>query len=363
MNLLTKRLGLVLAGLLGIGAIASLAIGASYALFSSTPGSQQTQFTAGTVTLTKVSTDTCTFDNMNPGDTSPTCSYTVDYTGSVQAFLLLNVSTSSQAGSGGTPLLDGTATGLQVNINDAAAADNAPGTGPNSNQMFSIGSVSCSSPTTCSSSAPDQEVLYNSSNTHNWVTYGQNATFDVSGYLPLTAGNGYQGGSATVTLTAWAIQVANNDNCGGSGSPCSPLYPVINSVTNVTPTSLQLNYNEPVQFNQNYDTHNGTVYTLYPFDWTIEDYTATLAEGGVNPTPDTCTVTGITTNNGGYPYQGNTWTLTFGACVGSAPVAGDTINFTYAGVGLDHGGGYVASVATPSMLAESPESFNDLTVG
>lgn len=49
MNLVTKRLGLVLAGVVGVGAIASLAIGASFALFTASGPAQSQTFAAGTV--------------------------------------------------------------------------------------------------------------------------------------------------------------------------------------------------------------------------------------------------------------------------------------------------------------------------
>ncbi len=49
MNLFTKRLGLVLAGVVGVGAIASLAIGASFALFTASGPAQSQTFAAGTV--------------------------------------------------------------------------------------------------------------------------------------------------------------------------------------------------------------------------------------------------------------------------------------------------------------------------
>ena len=86
MNLFTKRFALVLGGVIGVGAIAALAIGASFALFSATsPGGSQT-FQAGTVSLNSPATGNCAVSNLEPGDTG-TCSFTVDYGGSLPAYI------------------------------------------------------------------------------------------------------------------------------------------------------------------------------------------------------------------------------------------------------------------------------------
>ncbi len=70
MNLFTKRLGLVLAGVVGVGAIASLAIGASFALFTSTTTPLNQTFDVGTVVATQgTSEDAVITDGyLAPGD-------------------------------------------------------------------------------------------------------------------------------------------------------------------------------------------------------------------------------------------------------------------------------------------------------
>lgn len=68
MSLFTKRFGLVLAGVVGVGAIAALALGASFALFTSTANGPSQTFTAGTVTLNTPATGSCTgISNLEPG--------------------------------------------------------------------------------------------------------------------------------------------------------------------------------------------------------------------------------------------------------------------------------------------------------
>ena len=101
MNLFTKRFGLVLAGVVGVGAVASLAMGASFALFSSNVTGAANTFSAGTVTLAANSdaSTTCNVGPMSPGDSStgyplgignntdPTCVAAVNYTGNLGAYI------------------------------------------------------------------------------------------------------------------------------------------------------------------------------------------------------------------------------------------------------------------------------------
>lgn len=88
MNLLSKRFGLVLAGVVGVGVIAALTIGASFALFNAQKSTPTHTFTAGTVALNNPAFGTCTPTTgaLEPGD-SGTCTFTVNYTGNLPAYI------------------------------------------------------------------------------------------------------------------------------------------------------------------------------------------------------------------------------------------------------------------------------------
>ena len=108
----------------------------------------------------------------------------------------LGVNTVSKAGNGaaasGTAteaLLDGQTTGLQVSVSDS------------SGNTFGIGTPSCAGAypdaTSCTSTDGSQ-VVPGASSVSSWVD-----TITVSWSLPLVAGNPYEGGSATVSVTAY----------------------------------------------------------------------------------------------------------------------------------------------------------------
>jgi hypothetical protein len=192
MNLFTKRIGLLLSAVVGVGAIAALSIGASFSLFSATqPGGSQT-FTAGTVSMYAPTSATCntTVGTMEPGD-SGTCYFSVSYGGSLPAYIGATATVTSQTpGSGGGNLADV----LSFQINGIAQTSSNP-------------------------------VLIGNSTT------GAPYTADVVYTLSSSAGDSYQGSSATVTVTFHAVQCSNNGaNADGSLSPdanesCSAAQP------------------------------------------------------------------------------------------------------------------------------------------
>lgn len=227
MPLWTRRLALV-AG--AVGASGALVAGASLALFQSAAGLQADTFAAGTVTVGNEASEssTCTIAAMAPGDSSSSlvfpgtddandssCAYEVRYVGNLPAWIGLDVTTSSAAGSPGTEaLLDGQAGGLQVVIQDSYG------------NHFTIGPVSCTGSypdaASCQSSAPDQLVDKTGSNhvlPDHSVTNGWSDTFVVDYALPLASPNPYQGGTAQVVLTAVAVQAGNNPLIGSPPAP------------------------------------------------------------------------------------------------------------------------------------------------
>ncbi len=171
MNLFTKRFGLVLGGVVGVGAIAALAIGASFALFTSTATGGTQTFTAGTVNLYNPITETCTANvsNMEPGDTA-TCQFQVDYNGSLPTYVGAEASATGAL----TPELSFTING------------NSQGTDP---------------------------VLIGNSYSDGSGPY----TASVAYTLSINADNPYQNTSAVVTVTFYAVQCSNNW-AGGSAA-------------------------------------------------------------------------------------------------------------------------------------------------
>lgn len=236
-----KRL-LLTVGAVGVTGV--LVTATSFALFTSQSSAQTDAFAAGTVILTSGSS-ACSFTNMEAGD-SHSCTYTVTYTGSLAAWITLGISSTSTAqaasqaqGSatleGGQALLDpAQPNGLQVTISDNQ------GTKP---QYFTLGTQKCSNIGTgsnlsdpgyqdsCASTAtptlilgqgPDSIQHCNRDNScitvggNGAVTKGWTDTFTVTGSLPLTSGNIYQGGNAEINLVANAFQASNNSDVAPS---------------------------------------------------------------------------------------------------------------------------------------------------
>lgn len=176
MSLFSRRLGLLGAGVVGVGAIAALTVGASFSLFTAQAGPARTVFTAGTVSLNSPASVSCPVQNLEPGD-SGTCDFTVNYGGSLPAYI----------GAIATP------------------------SGTLAQQMtFDINGTSQASPT---------PVLIG-----DWTTVSGSHTFTatVAYTLALSAPNAYQHTSATLSVEFYATQCSNNGlNPDGSVSTSS----------------------------------------------------------------------------------------------------------------------------------------------
>ena len=207
---LRRRLVLAAAAIASIGSAATLATGLTSGLFSASATSGGNVFTAGTVTLAAGSpaSVTCTISDMVPGDSSAgapigakadtTCTYNVKYTGSATAWLGVDIAVTN----GGTPMYDGTATGLQLYLNDASPTTYLTSTAPAGGTIYlQQGGTPASLPAGATAdllvgttpAAPNTDV-----------------SFSLDYALPSGAGNAYQGGSVTVTLTFHAVQSGNN---------------------------------------------------------------------------------------------------------------------------------------------------------
>jgi hypothetical protein len=211
-----RRLALGAAAATTVGAVATLVAGFTFGLFSATQSSGANTFTAGTVTVGAGSpaSVTCTISNMVPGDSSSgastgsnadtPCTYNVKYTGSASAWLAVDVA----VGNGSTVLYDGTATGLQLYLKDGSTSY------VNGTTFAQQGGGSASLP---AGTTPNLLVSTSPAAT------GTAVNFSLDYALPTAAGNGYQGGSTTVTLTFHAVQSGNNALPGGcaAGQQCN----------------------------------------------------------------------------------------------------------------------------------------------
>lgn len=138
--------------------------------------------------------------DMAPGDSPAACTLGLTYSGSLSAYLAVDVLVETQAGSGGTTLYDpGGSNGLAVTITD--------------NQGTPVTYTMPTTSTTCPEGAPGGSTCYELDNEllgTSAYTSGTSDTMSTSVSLPLAAGNGFQGGAAQVILTGHAVQSKNN---------------------------------------------------------------------------------------------------------------------------------------------------------
>jgi hypothetical protein len=265
MNLFTKRFGLVLAGVIGVGAIATLAMGASFALFSAQSQSGTKTFAAGTVKFNTDQSSTysvCSETNLEPGDSSTgyvganvldsgnhdplltPCTFYGEYTGSLSAYVGLDITVTSTSAPGefysptdiiGPSAVPGEcvpatapATGFicdnyaLINNQDPSYAE----------QQFQIQAFDASGGPLGAPKIVDSNLTMTCTETNPHTTTAvQTCTSTITGpvliatvtggiesgladtldyYLPLAAGNGYQGATATVTEFFVAVQCSNN---------------------------------------------------------------------------------------------------------------------------------------------------------
>lgn len=208
MHISRKRLLVSAGGITAAGAVAALVVGSTLGLFSSTPASETNSFAAGTVTLSSDATGACTTTtNIAPGD-GGTCTFKATYSGSLPAYIGLNVLIETQAGSGGTKLYNpaDSTKDLSVTISDGLTTYTIPATA-----------------TTCSG-APAGSTCYELDNelVSDTPASGGTTTWTTTWSLPTASGNGYQGGAAQVILTAHAVQSAHNPNSGTTDTPGAP---------------------------------------------------------------------------------------------------------------------------------------------
>ena len=214
-----KRVALGGSLIASIGVVATIVVGMTLGLYGT---SQASTGDGGTVTVGTgaPASVTCTIANMMPGDSSTgapigsqadsACTYNVKYTGSASAWLAVDVAITN----GSTALYDGTATGLQLYLNDANSTY-LTSTAPTSGTTFKTAAGTATS----LPAAGIQDLLVSATAAAANTAVG----FTLDYALPIASGNIYQGGSATVTLTFHAVLAGTNSlpsTCTSAGSQC-----------------------------------------------------------------------------------------------------------------------------------------------
>lgn len=211
------RRRVILVSAVGATALAATTVvaGTTFGFFSSTANGQTNSFTSGTVTLTKTLESACNVTNMAPGDTPGPCTMQTTYSGSLSAYIAVDVLVETQAGSGGSTLYTGGGAGLHVTVTDNQGTPTT----------YTVPTAS----TTCPNGAPAGSTCYELDNELYGTSAYSNGSVDTittQVSLPNSAGNGYQGASAQVILTAHAVQSKNNalacTTTATAGAPCTP---------------------------------------------------------------------------------------------------------------------------------------------
>lgn len=205
---------------------ATLITGVSLARMSARAPQQSGLFTAGTVSVgldgagTQV---TCSVNPINPGDSSagapidnqtdPTCKFQVQYTGSVSAWLAVDVSVTN----GSTVLYDGTNQGLQLYLTDGtrtyltSTATDIGGAGTTYSAQ-NTGTATTLPPAGITNLLVSAATAASAPN----VT----VQFSLDYALPADSLTTYQNGSAIVKLTFHAVQAGHVSLPSGANS-CS----------------------------------------------------------------------------------------------------------------------------------------------
>jgi hypothetical protein len=122
-----RRLVLISATATSLGAVATLATGVTFGLFSASVTSAPNEFSSGSVTLGTPTQVTCHISGMLPGESSAnapignnadeTCTYDVTYTGTTDAYLAVDISVYNPSTTA-PDLYDGSDSGLQLYLAD-----------------------------------------------------------------------------------------------------------------------------------------------------------------------------------------------------------------------------------------------------
>jgi len=217
---------LFVAGLLAaVSAGATLTGAVTFGLFSGTTSAQTSTLASGTVTLTSNVSGACTVGNMLPGSSPTSCALVVSYSGTVPAYLGLDVLIATESQSPGTvPLYNPSdpTNDLQIMVNDSQnpavtyfSPTTVPPTGVACNTIAGSG---YGSSYTCYQL---NDLLVS---TAPFTSTSSADTFNTSVSVPTTSATGYQGGTASIVLLAHAVQSGNQTlgSCS-AGTPCTSM--------------------------------------------------------------------------------------------------------------------------------------------
>lgn len=211
-----RSLLLGLAVLLTAAALVLFRPGVTFARLSASTSTPANTLMAGTVTLSSSAIANCPISNITPTAAPSTCTFNATYSGNVSAYLGLDVTVESQAGSGGTSLFnpsDGN-NDVQITISSTTPAVSA----------YTVPTTAGS----CPGGAPSGSTCY--TETDDWISAtpftssSSPVHFSITAELPTTSTNGYQSGTAEVLMTVHATQAGHQPSVSGCspGGPCTP---------------------------------------------------------------------------------------------------------------------------------------------
>ena len=206
-----------------VGVIAAVAItiaGVTLARFSATTA-QTDQFAAGAVTLTTSGAPTCTIAGLLPGQSPTPCTLQASYTGSVPAYLGVDVLIATKSGSPGTAPLykpSDSSNDLQITIKDSQTP-NITYVSPSTN--FGSALASCPAGSGFDATYTCYQLTDLLVSTTAFTSSSAADTFTTSVTLPTTSATTYQGGVASIALTVHGVQSAHQTlgSCS-AGSAC-----------------------------------------------------------------------------------------------------------------------------------------------
>ncbi len=217
-----RRLLLAASSLAAISMVGSLGAAVTFGFFSST-AAQTSKFAAGTVTLAESASSACSVTGILPGATGGPCTLQVTYSGSVAAYLGLDVFIATKAQVPGTiPLYDpsDSSNDLQISVSD--------GQSPQVTYLAPTSVPTVVGCTTVPGSGFDSTyICYELSDVLVSTTPFTNDgtdTFTTTVSVPTSSTTGYQGGTASIVLLAHAVQSAHqNPGSCTAGSPCTSI--------------------------------------------------------------------------------------------------------------------------------------------
>ncbi len=223
-----RRLVLLTATATTLGAVATLATGVTFGLFSASVTSAPNEFSSGSVTLGTPTQVTCHISGMLPGESSvgapignnadETCTYDVTYTGTTDAYLAVDISVYNPDAGTEPSLYDGSDSGLQLYLADSTndvtyvtgdePGDLTKGTTFVADTGGADGTVTTlplNTPPTGPTDAPVYDSTQDLLSTTSAVGAGATVELNLDYAIP-TGSAAFNGGDADVVLTIHAVQ-------------------------------------------------------------------------------------------------------------------------------------------------------------